>query len=279
MATKKSNTMFQGSLFEEDYLIRTLGALVHSPEIALTELVANAWDAGATRVEILIPDDYNLKLVVEDNGTGLSKEQFENRWMKLGYNRIKHQGKNVIFPPNVDGKRLAYGRNGVGRHGLLCFNNEYTVITNSEGKQSKFVISTKSENQPFIIKEYSFNKSTTFGTRLEVIVTKNLPKPEKILEIISARFLHDPNFVISINKQTVPLEEHSGLIDSTEIKVDDISLMAHFIDSQKSARSTLYQGIAFWQSNRLVGEPSWVLGSEVVIDGRTKFAKRYTVVI
>lgn len=55
--------------------------------------------------------------------------------------------------------------------------------------------------------------------------------------------------------------------------------MAHFIDSQKSARSTLYQGIAFWQSNRLVGEPSWVLGSEVVIDGRTKFAKRYTVVI
>lgn len=279
MATKKSNTMFQGSLFEEDYLIRTLGALVHSPEIALTELVANAWDAGATRVEILIPDDYNLKLVVEDNGTGLTKEQFENRWMRLGYNRIKHQGKNVIFPPNVDGKRLAYGRNGVGRHGLLCFNNEYTVITNSGGKQSKFVISTKSENQPFIIKEYNFDKSTTFGTRLEVIVTKNLPKPEKILEIISARFLHDPNFVISINKQTVPLEEHSGLIDSTEIKVDDITLMAHFIDSQKSARSTLYQGIAFWQSNRLVGEPSWVLGSEVVIDGRTKFAKRYTVVI
>lgn len=279
MAAKKSNTVYQGSLFEEDYLIRTLGALVHSPEIALTELVANAWDAGATRVEILIPDDYNLKLVVEDNGTGLTKEQFENRWMRLGYNRIKHQGKNVIFPPNVDGKRLAYGRNGVGRHGLLCFNNEYTVITNSGGKQSKFIISTKSENQPFIIKEYNFDKSTTFGTRLEVIVTKNLPKPEKILEIISARFLHDPNFVISINKQTVPLEEHSGLIDSTEIKVDDISLMAHFIDSQKSARSTLYQGIAFWQSNRLVGEPSWVLGSEVVIDGRTKFAKRYTVVI
>src|SRR5690606_24197935 len=211
MATKKSNTMFQGSLFEEDYLIRTLGALVHSPEIALTELVANAWDAGATRVEILIPDDYNLKLVVEDNGTGLTKEQFENRWMRLGYNRIKHQGKNVIFPPNVDGKRLAYGRNGVGRHGLLCFNNEYTVITNSGGNQSKFVISTKSENQPFIIKEYNFDKSTTFGTRLEVIVTKNLPKPEKILEIISARFLHDPNFVISINKQTYPLALHAAL--------------------------------------------------------------------
>ncbi len=279
MSQANSKSYLQGSLFEEDYLIRTLGALVHSPEIALTELVANAWDAGATMVDIFIPEDYDQKLTVEDNGTGLTKEQFEQRWMKLGYNRIKHQGKNVLFPPNVEGKRLAYGRNGVGRHGLLCFDKEYTVITNSGGNKSTFVITTQDENQPFVIKEASYDKSTTYGTRLEVVVAKNLPKPDKILEIISARFLHDPKFKVSINKQTVQLEQHSGLIDTTELKIDNITLIAHFIDSQKSARSTIYQGIAFWQSNRLVGEPSWILGNEVVIDGRTKFAKRYTVVI
>jgi len=269
----------QGSLFEEDYLIRTLGALVHSPEIALTELVANAWDAGATIVDIFIPEDYNQKLIVEDNGTGLTKEQFEQRWMKLGYNRVKHQGKSVLFPPNVEGKRLAYGRNGVGRHGLLCFDKEYTVITCSGGKKSTFVITTQDEHQPFVIKEALYSKANSFGTRLEVVVIKNLPKPDKILEIISARFLHDPKFKVSINKQTVQLEQHSGLIDTTELKIDNITLIAHFIDSQKSARSTIYQGVAFWQSNRLVGEPSWILGNEIVIDGRTKFAKRYTVVI
>ncbi|WP_185218056.1 ATP-binding protein [Sphingobacterium mizutaii] len=279
MADKNQNQVFQGSLFEEDYLIRTLGTLVHSPEIALTELVANAWDAGATTVDIFIPEDYNQKLIVEDNGTGLTEEQFKERWMKLGYNRIKHQGKNVIFPPNVEGKRLAYGRNGVGRHGLLCFDKEYTVITNSGGKKSTFVITTQDETHPFVIKDAHFDKSDTFGTRLEVIVTKNLPNPNTILQIISARFLHDPKFIVSINRQTVQLEQHSGLINTNQIDIDDIKLIAHFIDSQKSARSTLYQGIAFWQSNRLVGEPSWILGNEVVIDGRTKFAKRYTVVI
>jgi hypothetical protein len=280
MAAKKSNSIYQGSLFEEDYLVRTLGALVHSPEIALTELVANAWDAGASKVDISIPHDYNLKLTVEDNGTGLTKDQFEQRWMRLGYNRIKHQGKNVVFPSNIQGKRLAYGRNGVGRHGLLCFNNEYTVVTNASGEKSTFIITTQNENQPFVIKEATFDKSKTHGTRLEVVVMKNLPKPEKILEIISARFLHDPNFLISINGQSVPLEQHSGLIDTTEIKVDDsITLTAHFIDSQKSSRKTIYQGFAFWQTNRLVGEPSWVLGNEMVIDGRTTFAKRYTVVV
>lgn len=280
MVDNNENSGFQGSLFEEDYLIRTLGTLVHSPEIALTELVANAWDAGATTVDIHIPEDYDQKLIVEDNGTGLTEKQFKERWMKLGYNRIKHQGKNVIFPPNIDGKRLAYGRNGVGRHGLLCFDKEYTVITNAEGNKSTFVITTQDETHPFVIKESHFGKSDFFGTRLEVIVTKNLPNPDKILQIISARFLHDPKFIVSINRQTVQLEQHSGLIDTTEIDVEqNIKLTAHFIDSQKSARSTLYQGIAFWQSNRLVGEPSWILGNEVFIDGRTKFAKRYTVVI
>lgn len=280
MTDQNQNSGFQGSLFEEDYLIRTLGTLVHSPEIALTELVANAWDAGATTVDIFIPEDYDQKLIIEDNGTGLTEKQFKERWMKLGYNRIKHQGKNVIFPLNVDGKRLAYGRNGVGRHGLLCFDKEYTVITNAEGNKSTFVITTQDETHPFVIKESYFDKSDSFGTRLEVIVTKNLPNPDKILQIISARFLHDPKFIVSINRQTVQLEQHSGLIDTTEIDIEEnIKLTAHFIDSQKSARSTLYQGIAFWQSNRLVGEPSWILGNEIFIDGRTKFAKRYTVVI
>ena len=40
----------QASLFEEDYLVRELGQLARVPQISLTELVANAWDAGATHV-------------------------------------------------------------------------------------------------------------------------------------------------------------------------------------------------------------------------------------
>ncbi len=279
MAKAKNDQYIQGSLFEEDYLLRTLGSLVHSPEIALSELVANAWDAGATTVNITIPEERGQKLVVEDNGIGITKEDFHNRWMRLGYNRLKHQGKNVSFPPGKEGHRIAYGRNGVGRHGLLCFNDEYTVITSSSGTESTFVIKTVSESQPFVISKETFRKSDQFGTRLEVVVSENLPKPKKILEILSAKFLHDPNFVLSINKETVPLEKHSGLINQREIPVGEMLLTAYFIDSQKSSRNTLYQGIAFWQGNRLVGEPSWILGNEAVLDGRTRIAKRYTVVV
>lgn len=104
----KNNPVIQGSLFEEDYLIKTLGNLGSSPETALTELVANAWDAGSTNVEIFIPEERGQKLTITDNGIGLTKEEFYSRWMKLGYNRIKHQGKKVEFPDGVELQRYAY---------------------------------------------------------------------------------------------------------------------------------------------------------------------------
>jgi hypothetical protein len=58
----------QGTLFEEDFLVRSLGSIAHSPDVALTELVANAWDAGASEVRLTIPPDSKLHLIVEDDG-------------------------------------------------------------------------------------------------------------------------------------------------------------------------------------------------------------------
>ena len=119
-----------GSLFEENYLLRTLGRIAQDAEIALTELVANAWDAGASLVDLTIPPTRDLVLSVEDDGHGMTSMQFKGRWMKLAYDRIKHQSAIVEFPPErQDWRRKAYGRNGVGRHGLLCFADRYLVET------------------------------------------------------------------------------------------------------------------------------------------------------
>ncbi len=277
--TTEAMNFVQGSLFEEDYLIRTLGYLSHKADVALTELVANAWDAGASKVDITIPEEHDQELIIEDDGIGLTKDEFHTRWMKLGYNRLRHQGQRVEFPHGREGARLAYGRIGIGRHGLLCFNNQYTVITRKGGEESTFSISTLSESQPFVLQRESSREVAGNGTRLEVFVQRNLPNPDRILEVISARFLHDPQFVVNINGRFVPLEEHEGLINRSVLNVnDDITLEVLFIDTQKAARSTLYQGVAFWQGGRLVGEPSWILGDISILDGRTRFAKRYTFV-
>ena len=276
----EENTLFP-SLFEEDYITRSLGSIVSQPDVALTELVANAWDAGASHVTIFIPDKKGEMLYVEDDGVGMNEDEFQNHWMKLRYNRLKYQGRDVVFPEGVNGKRTAFGRNGVGRHGLFCFANDYKVITAKEGKQLTFVVRANVEKNPIAATKEKEETSDIHGTRLEVFVEKNIPKIDTIREIISARFLHDPQFEITVNHFKLDLDDLSKGVEPAEIDVEgtEIHLTAYFIDTTKSSRKSKFQGIAFWQSNRLVGDPSWSLGKNMILDGRTALAKRYTFII
>lgn len=279
--SKKISSAGYGSLFEEDYLLRTLGKIAHDSEVALTELVANAWDAGASSVDIFIPSTKLGTMTVNDDGHGMSPEQFKGRWMKLGYDRVKHQGNNVEFPPErKELKRRAYGRNGVGRHGLLCFADRYSVKTRRNGKTSEFTVSTHSQQTPFVVESEHISTQTGNGTCLSVVVERHLPDPDRIREILSARFLHDPEFQVRVNGTSITLPEHTGLIEQTTLQIDEAFFVKAFvIDSTKTATSTIYQGIAFWVNNRLVGNPSWLVGNTAILDGRGRFAKRYSIVI
>ena len=268
------------SLFEDDYITRSMGAIVTQPDIALTELVANAWDAGASHVKIFIPDKYDEVLWIEDDGVGMSDDEFQNHWMKMRYNRLRSQGKNVVFPKEIKGNRTAFGRNGVGRHGLFCFGDKYKVITQKDGTKLTLKVKQNVDHNPMAVIDKSTEASSEHGTRLEVIVKKNLPNVDKIREILSARFLHDPQFSVEVNKKELNLESLASE-EPKEINVEGtkIKLTAYFIDTTKTSRKSIFQGIAFWQSGRLVGNPSWTLGDKMVLDGRTSLAKRYTFVI
>lgn len=269
------------SLFEEDFITRSLGSIVNQPDVALTELVANAWDAGASHVRLFIPEKRGELLYIEDDGVGMDEDEFQNHWMKLRYNRIKNQGRDVIFPDGVTGKRTAFGRNGIGRHGLFCFADNYRIITRKNGKELSFVVRANVEQNPIAATKEEEEATDIHGTRLEVSVDRNLPKVDAIREIISARFLHDPQFEIEVNHFTLDLDDLSGGVEPMEIDVEgtEIHLTAYFIDTTKSSRKSIFQGIAFWQSNRLVGEPNWTLGKNMILDGRTALAKRYTFII
>jgi hypothetical protein len=276
-----SNSPVQGCLFEEDFLLRTLGPIVRYPEVALTELVANAWDAGASEVHITIPEECEMPLVIEDDGVGMTRAQFHEKWMTLGYDRVKHQGSWAEFPPDRTGwRRPAYGRNGVGRHGMLCFASVYEVRSRREGNEGTFTVATAVGRDPFVLQSERLRAAGGHGTRLKATVVRNLPSIERASSVLSARFLHDPRFRVFVNGHSVPLSEHVGLVDSEELTfAQSCKAEAFFIDSTKSARTTQYQGIAFWVGGRLVGDPSWLVGNQLVMDGRTRIAKRYTVVV
>ncbi len=271
--------MFEPS-YEDNFLMRDLGGVVKRPDIALTELVANAYDAGASKVDITIPDEYQKLLVIADNGVGMTKEHFQQRWMTLRYNRMQHQGSDVEFPSDREiGKRKAFGRNGIGRHGLLCFNDEYTLETTRGSEKLTINITTKQPSKPLAVTNIKSENKEGHGTKLSVIVARHLPSPSQIAEIISARFIATPDFTVSVNGHVLQLHQHPGVVDFCEIECDGLRLKLTLIDSKQNRRDSLFSGAAVWVGGRLVGEPSWKLAGESLIDSRRSFANRYLLVI
>lgn len=81
-------------------------------DAAIAELVANAWDAGASKVEISLPlpegyDKTVAEIVVQDNGHGMTDNQVEDMYLVLGRNR------RADGPP--ESERPAMGRKGIGK--------------------------------------------------------------------------------------------------------------------------------------------------------------------
>ena len=269
------------SLFEEDYLLRELGPVAHVPQVALTELVANAWDAGASKVDLFLPSEPGGTLTVVDDGHGMSAQQFSKRWMTLRYNRLKHQSFKVEFPKGKNAKfRKAYGRNGVGRHGLLCFGDEYQVETWRDGKLSTFIVGTESGPSPFVVRSEEFSEGEGSGTRLSVSVTRKMPDANEIITVLAARFIHDPGFQIRVNGTPLTLAKLEQHARTHTLQLSDgRTAKVIVIDSTQQNHSSIHQGVAFWVEHRLVGNPSWVIGQVANFDGRTRFAKRYKVIV
>src|SRR4051812_25981249 len=101
MPDEIQNTLFDTTpvLFDARFMADHAGRIINEPRIAIVELVANAYDAGATEVQISWPAQSGEQFSVNDNGTGMSKEQFHHRWRSLNYDRLQNQGKSVKFPP------------------------------------------------------------------------------------------------------------------------------------------------------------------------------------
>ena len=79
--------------FEKDFFERTYPSVIRDISVAFSEIIANAWDAGATRVDIIIPQELGEDIIIEDNGSGMIGDEFSNRWMVIAYNRVTHQGE------------------------------------------------------------------------------------------------------------------------------------------------------------------------------------------
>lgn len=274
----------QQVLFAPRFLESMTGAnILRSPRIALVELIANAWDAGATRVDVKWPASRTGEFEVKDNGHGMTADEFDHRWRTLTYDRLSEQGATVdVLKAGVSIPRRVFGRNGVGRFAGFCFADQYFVETWKDGTSTTHRIDHDVKS-PIKIERIGCKKRRNHGTR---IFTKgaemDLPSEDDIRAEIGTRFLSDPSFEVFVNKKRVHLEDiPSAHVETETIDVPNVGkLELVAIETSDTDRSTLQHGIAWHVNGRLVGDCTWKGRDKLgMIDGRRSAAKRFTFLI
>ena len=92
----------------ETRVLRELGErLVKQPEVAIVELIKNAYDADA--MECVVKYDPKQHIVVEDDGTGMTLNRFTNTWMRIGTSSKKHTPHSERYGRQITGEK------GIGR--------------------------------------------------------------------------------------------------------------------------------------------------------------------
>lgn len=118
-------------------IINRLGMeLVARHETAVSELVKNAYDADATKVKILFKNSSNIggTLEIHDNGSGMTREQLINGFMRLSSSEKMH------FPLSPKYNRKRAGKKGIGRFSAQRLGQKLTIITQTIDSQQALKI-------------------------------------------------------------------------------------------------------------------------------------------
>ena len=141
----------------------------------LSEIVANSWDADATRVDITISDD---EIVIKDDGCGMSAEDINNKFLYVGYQKREQS----VESPKYNRKYM--GRKGIGKLSMFSIAREVDVISKKkmidESGTSYFEVSgfrmNIDEITEVIKKEHddSNSSSNTFSPHILSIIFRRL---------------------------------------------------------------------------------------------------------
>lgn len=103
--------------------------LYSSVPAVLSEVVANAWDADAKRVDIEIRPERD-EIVITDDGVGMTRDEVNQKYLHVGYQRRKDGSPTTAFGRHV------MGRKGIGKLSVFAIARFVEVYTASKGSRS-----------------------------------------------------------------------------------------------------------------------------------------------
>jgi hypothetical protein len=120
------------------YALKTFGRQQYSNAwAALSELVANGFDAGADNVHLYInmEDKKNSTIEIIDDGCGMDESDLQNKYAIIGRNRrLENPTDN------------AAGRKGIGKLAALYLSDKYQIISVKDGQTTAWAVNVKDKS-------------------------------------------------------------------------------------------------------------------------------------
>lgn len=117
-------------------------SMYQTPANAIAEIISNAWDADAEKIEIKIPEERisaeQYIIEVKDDGNGMSFEECQKYFLQVGRNRRKALG----VEETLHKKRPVLGRKGIGKFAGFGIANiiEIDTTDGDTGERTKFIM-------------------------------------------------------------------------------------------------------------------------------------------
>ncbi len=126
-------------------LLTMLGEqLIKNEKVALIEIIKNSYDADADWVKIHFSNfgpNYNVlknsKIIIEDNGEGMSEEVIKKQWLHPAAPGKKQRKQHT---PRTTKGRVIQGEKGIGRYALLKLGRKIKVITRPSNDQHEYIV-------------------------------------------------------------------------------------------------------------------------------------------
>jgi hypothetical protein len=196
----------------------------------LGEAISNSWDADAKNVWIDIDRDKN-QFMISDDGRGMTADDFENRFLKIGYSKRKEGGqKSKAGRPYI-------GAKGIGKLALLSCAERISVFTHTKKTAYTGGVIDNSDldkaiQNDLVPDDYPLEgldyglidgmfKNDKQGTTIvfegaDRVLRHTEGYIRKILALSFQFSLIDPNFTIHVNDKEITVKDLQELADNTQ---------------------------------------------------------------
>jgi signal transduction histidine kinase len=207
--------------------------LITDDFIAIFELVKNSYDANSKNVFITFEND---KLIISDDGNGMSFQDIKDKWLFVAYSSKKHdKGKN--FRDKIQKRRHYAGAKGIGRFSADRLGDDLLLNTKTKNSdaiqqisinwkdfnnQKKQFEKIKIDYKNFKSYKIHFPNSSISGTILEISGIKGWNRQKKInlkhsLEKLINPFSDSSDFNIQIFSEADKVNDENEKLDRYKV--------------------------------------------------------------